>query len=65
MDLGFTSGEIRTFIDRIAEPEANAAPLDELQRRRERLARIDATIETLRATRAELTELLVSEELDA
>ena len=65
VDLGFTSGEIRTFIDRISEPQTAETPQDELQRRRERLARIDATIETLRATRAELMELLVSEELDA
>ncbi|MCR5876844.1 MerR family DNA-binding protein [Phenylobacterium sp. J426] len=65
VDLGFTTGEIRTFIDRISEPMTNAPTPDELLRRRERLTRIDATIETLRATRAELMELLVSDHLDA
>ncbi|HEX7886098.1 MAG TPA: MerR family transcriptional regulator [Phenylobacterium sp.] len=65
VDLGFTTGEIRTFIDRISPPAAGAASPKELLHRRERLARIDATIETLRATRAELMELLVSDVLDA
>ncbi len=65
VDLGFTTGEIRTFINRISEPAAPGAAPEELQRRRERLARIDATIATLRATRAELMELLVSDVLDA
>ena len=65
VDLGFTTGEIRTFIDRISEPQTAEASQDELQRRRERLVRIDATIETLRAIRADLMELLVSDELDA
>lgn len=65
VDLGFTTGEIRTFINRISEPAAPGASPEELQRRRERLARIDATIESLRATRAELMELLVSDVLDA
>ena len=64
VDLGFTTGEVRTFIDRIKEPPLNGAPPDDLQRRRERLIRIDATIEILRATRAELMELLVSDDPD-
>lgn len=62
VDLGFTTGEIHTFIDRISEPVSDHAAPEELACRRKRLAAIEATIENLRDTRAELMELLVSED---
>lgn len=64
VDLGFSVGEIRTFIDRLSHPANGAAPA-ESERRRQRLLKIDATIDSLRATRAELMELLVSDVYDA
>lgn len=59
VDLGFTTAEVRGFIDRIEEPEAGAA---DGANRGLRLKRIDAAIATLRETRAELVALLVAEE---
>lgn len=56
VDLGFTTAEVRAFIDRIEEPNASAADLVD---RRQRLKRIDAAIASLRHTRAELVALLV------
>lgn len=63
-DLGFSVGEIRTFIDRLSQPTNGAAPAD-AERRRARLSKIDAAINSLRTTRAELMELLVSDVFDA
>ena len=62
-DLGFSVGEIRTFIDRISHP-AIGAPLVDQERRRRQLEKIDAAISSLRATRADLMDLLVSENPD-
>ena len=59
VDLGFTTGELRSFLDRIEEPQADAP---DLARRRRRLERIDAAIARLCTTRAELVALLVTEE---
>ena len=59
VDLGFTTAEVRAFIDRIEEPDASAA---DLPHRRQRLKRIDAAIACLRHTRAELVALLVMDE---
>lgn len=56
VDLGFTTAEVRAFIDRIEEPDASAADLAD---RKQRLMRIDAAIASLRHTRAELVALLV------
>lgn len=58
VDLGFTTGEVRAFLDRIEEP-VNEDP--DLVNRRRRLERLDAAIATLREKRAELVALLVAE----
>ncbi|ALL15459.1 MerR family transcriptional regulator [Caulobacter henricii] len=61
VDLGFTTGEIRTFLDRIDDqPSEHCAPVSDLQGRR--IAKIDAVIAKLKATRAELVGLLVTDE---
>ena len=59
VDLGFTTAEIRGFLDRIEEPSKDRADLAE---RKRRLARIDAALADLRQKRAELIALLVAEE---
>lgn len=59
VDLGFTTAEVREFIDRLEEPGPGD---DDRGQRRQRLARIDAAIATLRETRAELAALLVADE---
>ncbi|CAN7654086.1 MerR family transcriptional regulator [Phenylobacterium sp. LjRoot225] len=58
VDLGFTTGEVRAFIDRIEEP---AKDDPDLANRRQRLERLDAVIADLREKRAELVALLVAE----
>jgi len=61
VDLGFTTGEIRTFLDRIDDqPSEHCAPVSDLQGRN--IAKIDAVIAKLKATRAELVGLLVTDE---
>jgi len=61
VDLGFTTGEIRTFLDRIDDqPSERYAHVSDLQGRR--IAKIDAVISKLKATRAELVGLLVTDE---
>ena len=57
-DLGFTTSEVRAFIDRIEEP---AKDDPDLVNRRQRLERLDAVIADLREKRAELVALLVAE----
>ena len=61
VDIGFTTGEIRTFLDRIDDqPSERLAQVNDLQGRR--VAKIDAVISKLQATRAELVGLLVTDE---
>ena len=61
VDLGFTTGEIRTFLDRIDDqPSERYAQVSDLRDRR--IAKIDAVISKLKATRAELVGLLVTDE---
>jgi DNA-binding transcriptional MerR regulator len=61
VDIGFTTGEIRTFLDRIDDqPSERLAQINDLQGRR--VAKIDAVISKLTATRAELVGLLVTDE---